>query len=249
MKVFLKLLLLLALVVYMVFAFVRFNKTEQTTPCTKLTISITDASQADFVSEDDILRILKDAKLYPVGKNLDEVHLGKIKKAVEGHQFVMRSLCYATPKGEVVVEVSQKLPVLRVLPCEGEGYYIDAGGNKIPHDYYPADVIVVTGHVNYPKAKSTLAQFGHIIQEDGFWNDMIEQINFTPSGKIELSPRVGNHIVELGRPQNLSQKLAHLKIFYNKVLNKVGWNKYHRISLEYNNQVVCTKSETENKQN
>ena len=32
-----------------------------------------------------------------------------------------------------------------------------------------------------------------------------------------------------------------LKTFYEKGLNQVGWNKYSRISLEFNNQIICTK--------
>ncbi|MFA6820046.1 MAG: cell division protein FtsQ, partial [Bacteroidaceae bacterium] len=34
-----------------------------------------------------------------------------------------------------------------------------------------------------------------------------------------------------------------LKVFYQKVLCKVGWNKYNRIDVEFGNQIVCTKNE------
>ncbi|HJC97601.1 MAG TPA: cell division protein FtsQ, partial [Candidatus Phocaeicola merdavium] len=30
---------------------------------------------------------------------------------------------------------------------------------------------------------------------------------------------------------------------YEKVLSQVGWNKYERISVEFNNQIICTKKE------
>ena len=133
------------------------------------------------------------------------------------------------------------------MPVVGEGYYIDIKGNKIPHVQYPADVAVVTGHVNYNRHKSVLATFGQILYTDEFWNDMIEQINFTPQGKVELTPRVGCHVVELGKPSGIGLKLSRLKLLYEKVLNTVGWNKYQRISLEYSNQAVCTKYEEETK--
>ena len=42
-------------------------------------------------------------------------------------------------------------------------------------------------------------------------------------------------------PNNVADKLERLKTFYKKALNKVGWNKYSRISLEFNNQIICTK--------
>lgn len=243
MKVFLKLFLLLALAVYLVFAFVRFCKSKADVQCDKVTIVISDADKADFVSEQDIRQILKDTKLEPQGKNLSDINLVKIKKAVDSHQFVHSSICYTRPNGELIIELSQRLPVLRVMPDKGEQYYIDANANRIQHASYPADVIVVTGNVNYDKAKKYLVTLAGIVQQDEFWNDMIEQVNITRDGKLELSPRLGNHVVALGYPQDIPQKLARLKTFYQKVINQVGWQKYSRISLEYENQVVCTKSE------
>lgn len=241
MKVFWKMLLLVGMAAYLVFAFVNFNRSKDNRVCNKVSVMITDKEKANFVTEEDIRQILKDAKLSPEGKKMADVKLLSIKRAVDGHQFVLHSTCYSHPNGEVVIEVSQKLPVLRVMPSVGEGYYIDADGNKINHVNYPADVIVVTGNVNYNKSKKYLTTFSQIIQHDEFWNDMIEQINFTTNGSIELSPRLGDHIVALGKPQDIGLKLSHLKTFYEKVINKVGWNKYCRISLEYANQVVCTK--------
>ena len=241
MKVILKLLLLVGLAAYLVFAFVKFNRSKDNTVCNKVSVVITDKERANFVSEEDVRQILKDAKISPEGKKMADVSLLSIKRAVDGHQFVLHSTCYSRPDGEVVIEVSQKLPVLRVMPSMGEGYYIDADGNKIKHVDYPADVIVVTGNVNYNKNKKYLTTFAQIIQHDEFWSDMIEQINVTPDGNIELAPRLGDHIVALGKPQDIGLKLSHLKTFYEKVINEVGWNKYSRISLEYNNQVVCTK--------
>lgn len=244
MKVTIKILLLIGLAVYLVFAFVKFNKRKHETVCSNVVINVLDSDKADFVSKEDIWEILQTTKLDPRGKNMSDVRLGKIKKAVDGHQFVLNSLCYTTPKGEVVIEVSQKLPVLRVMPNEGEEYYVDANGNKIPHVQYPADVVVVTGFVNYKKDRAVLSTFGQIVYRDEFWSDMIEQINFCEDGDVELTPRLGNHIVALGKPNELGRKLSRLKLLYEKVLNTVGWNKYCRISLEYANQAICTKFET-----
>ena len=63
---------------------------------------------------------------------------------------------------------------------------------------------------------------------------------------VELVPRVGDHIVYLGRLEQVEQKLDRLKRFYEQGLNKVGWNKYRRISVEFGNQVICTRRELKN---
>ena len=54
---------------------------------------------------------------------------------------------------------------------------------------------------------------------------------------------IREHIIFLGKPGNYEEKFEKLKTFYEKGLNQVGWNKYSRISLEFNNQIICTKKE------
>ena len=68
-----------------------------------------------------------------------------------------------------------------------------------------------------------------------------EGFNVLPGKEIELVPRVGNHIIYLGKLEHFEDKLKRLKTFYEKGLNQVGWNKYSRISLEFGNQIICTK--------
>jgi cell division protein FtsQ len=69
----------------------------------------------------------------------------------------------------------------------------------------------------------------------------VEQINVTASQELELVPRVGEHIIFLGKPGDYDQKFTRLEKFYKKALNEIGWNKYARISLEFDNQIICTK--------
>jgi cell division protein FtsQ len=83
-----------------------------------------------------------------------------------------------------------------------------------------------------------LAEF---ITEDDFWNAQFEQIYVTNNYEFELIPRVGSHIIELGKVENLDEKFENLKILYNRGFNNLGWNQYEKISLKYKNQVVCTK--------
>jgi cell division protein FtsQ len=58
---------------------------------------------------------------------------------------------------------------------------------------------------------------------------------------IELVPRVGSHIVLMGEAANYEKKLKRLKTFYEKAIGTVGWNKYEKINIQYDNQIICTK--------
>ncbi|MDR3267157.1 MAG: hypothetical protein LBT24_06285, partial [Tannerella sp.] len=67
----------------------------------------------------------------------------------------------------------------------------------------------------------------------------IAQIYVAQNQDIELSPTVGNHQIILGKISDYRENLDKLQLFYEKGLNKVGWNKYSVINLKYKNQVVC----------
>ena len=125
----------------------------------------------------------------------------------------------------------------------GENYYIDSKGKVMPIPNSSAHVAVVTGNVSREFASKELYKFGVFLKDHPLWNAQIVQINVTPTKELELVPRVGDHVIFLGKPENYEEKFERLKMFYEKALNKVGWNKYDRVSLEFNNQIICTKKE------
>jgi len=54
-------------------------------------------------------------------------------------------------------------------------------------------------------------------------------------------PRVGEHIAYLGQPTGVANKLERLRKFYRYGLNQAGWNKYSRVSVEFDNQIICKR--------
>lgn len=100
-----------------------------------------------------------------------------------------------------------------------------------------------------------LINFVKVASDDPFWNSQIVQINITNSSRsglgvrngqwnepeVELIPRIGKHIVLLGTLDDSKEKLDKLMLFYRKVLDNEGWDKYSRINLRYKGQIVCTE--------
>ena len=78
---------------------------------------------------------------------------------------------------------------------------------------------------------------------DSFWSAEITQLVLTSGDKgaihIAIVPRSGDYLVDLGDTHNLVEKLQNTRKFYDKVLRNVGWDKYRRISVRYDGQVVC----------
>ena len=87
-----------------------------------------------------------------------------------------------------------------------------------------------------------VAMIRHIMA-DGFLNADIAQIVATgdkrSSLQLAIIPRSANVTVDLGTTEDLERKLATLRRFYDKGLSRIGWDKYSKISLRYDGQVVC----------
>ncbi len=209
--------------------------------CKDLEILIVDTLDQHYLDSKDIAVMLKNAGMSPIGKELSEIRTDAIEKKLEENKLIKRAECYKTSGGSLKIEVYQKIPVLRIISNNGN-YYVDNDGETMPvPNNFASYVPVVTGYVEKEFAQSKLYEFALFLQENKFWNTQIEQIYVTPNQDIELIPRVGNHQIILGKIDDYRENLEKLRLFYDKGLNEVGWNRYSIINLKYKNQVVCTK--------
>ncbi len=241
MKLLLKLLLLLAVTAYLVFTFAHIPGRGDDSVCNSVEIAIVDSVHTGFITKQEAEFILKTAGIYPTGLIMDSINGRRIEETLEKNRFIKDAVCYKTPGGRVNIIVTQRLPVMRIMADNGEDYYIDEAGKRMLAGKYLADLTIATGHIDTAYSRKHLAAFGRELRADDFWSNQIAQIHVTSDGKVELVPRVGNQIIEIGRPEHIRQKLDNLKNFYRKVMPTVGWNKYSRINLEFENQIVCTK--------
>lgn len=235
-------LVMLLLTAYLVIAVTVFNGRPAAQVCRDMPLVIKDTVNAGFITQAEVAALLKKKGIYPVGKKMDRIHTKTLERELDKHPLIDKTECYKTPSGRLCIEVTQRIPVLRIMNNRGENYYIDNKGTVMsPNAKCVAHRAIVTGNVEKSFAMRDLYKFGVFLQKNNFWNAQIEQINVLPGKEIELIPRVGDHIIFLGTLEHFEDKLDRLKTFYEKGLNRVGWNKYSRISLEFGNQIICTK--------
>lgn len=230
---------------YLIVALTAFNRKPEGQVCHDIDLHIQDSVNAGFITKQEIRNILEKKNLNPVGKKMEEVCSKDIEQVLSQHPLIDAVECYKTPAGKLCVEASQRIPVLRVLNNKGENYYVDNKGTVMPPSAKcVAHLAVVTGNVEKSFATRDLYKFALFLQGNSFWNAQIEQIHVLPNQRIEMVPRVGDHIIYLGKLDNYERKLKRLKLFYEKALNKVGWNKYSRINVEFSNQIICTRAKS-----
>lgn len=185
------LLFLLLITTYLVVAVTAFNAKPSGQVCKGMELIIKDSIDHGFISQKEVLRLLKSKKLSPVGKPMNEVNTRLLEEELNQHPLIENAECYRTPGCKIGIEVTQRLPILRVMAGNGDNYYIDNKGKIMPIPHSSAHVAVVTGHVDRDFATKELYPFGLFLQNNPLWNAQIVQINVTPAKELELVPRVG----------------------------------------------------------
>ena len=147
------------------------------------------------------------------------------------------------------------MPVVRIKAVQGDDYYLDDHDCIMPNSHYTSDLIIATGYISKWFAMNYISPMSKAIMDDNLWKNQIVQINVLPDRSIELVPRVGDQIVQIGRlPESkykeertklvgefMDKKLQRLENFYKYGLSQAGWNKYSYINLEFDNQIICKK--------
>jgi cell division protein FtsQ len=238
-------LMTLTLATYLGFAMTSMTKADTESVCTEVVFNIEENSKAKFLDKSAVSALLKKAGIHPQGKKMVEISTRKIEAYLKQNKFVESVECYKTATGKFCIDIKQRTPTAYIMPEGAEGYFIDRTGYKIPNTSYKANLVIATGDIDEKYAAKELAPFASYIQDSPFWDNQIEQIHVTRNAEnrrvIELVPRVGSHIVLMGEAANYEKKLKRLKTFYEKAIGTVGWNKYEKINIQYDNQIICTK--------
>ena len=116
----------IALGVYLVLAFTKFNKPdEKEQVCTKVNINIQDKMTNGFLDAKEIKKRLEAMDIYPLRKPLNKVNTRKIEEMLKRSPFVKSAECYKTQNGLVDINLTQRMPIVRIKSYTNEDYYID----------------------------------------------------------------------------------------------------------------------------
>jgi cell division protein FtsQ len=219
--------------------------------------------QADIlVTKHDIDSLILASNGSVTGHPLWELNTEHIEGPIRSQPYVDEAHVYLTNNGNVYVDIIQRQPILRIIASNYSSCYVDGHGKLLPlNPNYPARVLVASGYISDSVLKhppntldklladsndrasslSALFRLAIFIHSHPFFRSQIEQIYVDKTGEVELIPKVGNHVILLGRVEDLEDKFQRLYVFYKLGLNKIGWNKYNVINIKYKNQVVCSK--------
>lgn len=226
--------------------------------CSEIVVSVSDTAEVQFVTRNGIRELITNSGINTQGYPVEGIRTRDLERLIETDPYVCNAEVYINVEGNLLADIDQRRPLIRVMPNGKEGFYIDHEEMILPlSPHYSPMVLLLTGHVAIAekedkngmrrvatennKSLQNLLEFARMVEKHPFWSKQIMQLYRLPGGDYEMIPRVGAHQVELGTLDDYEIKLQNLKLLYDQGLKMYGWNSYDKINLKYSNQIICTK--------
>ena len=188
-----------------------------------------------FIDEKDVKELVK--KSNP-SKRIGDIDIPELEKKLNQLPAVDSANVYLNLNGNLNLDIKQRVPAFR-LNKEGKDFYVDEKGNEFPiSSNYSYPCMLVTGNVqknDYQK----LAELVQKIDNDEFSKKYFIGISKGKDGYNLLTSQ-GNYKVEIGDLDRIDLKVKGFKTFVEKYLVYQLPEKYSKISVKYNNQIVTT---------
>lgn len=234
-------LIVTALSGYSVYALVMSEKWNDDVICRDVEINILDKDKYSFIDESDVFLYIKSRGLNPIGKPVDFKRSDKLEKCVQSINVIRTAECYVNNFGIVIINITQRIPVYRVLSLKGS-YYIDSDRRIMPiSKNFTTLLPLVTGYVKHDDAKSKIYDFIEYLQSDEFWKNHIGQINVRENGNVELITKIGAKTLVLKDFNDYATKFKQMEALYSQYPAHLWSNKYSLVDLRYNNIIFCRK--------
>lgn len=222
--------------------------------CYNVQIKITGDPEAMFLNQEEILDRFQTFCTEETSEESD-LNLKEIENDINQIPSVYRSDIYKNINGSISIEVELKTVIGRIYNKKGDSFYLDSKGKMMPIvEDKPARVCVVNGEIiegynenAYYLTDDSLAKQSVIddiyslltfINKDAFWKAQIEQIYVTADKKFILIPKAGMHEIMFGEADHIEGKFKKLELFYQSGIDRVGWEKYSTIDIQYKGQIV-----------
>ena len=169
----------------------------------------------------------------------EKLVLNTMEKVIETNEMVKRAQVYLTIDGELTSKIVQRKPIGRI---EGSSkFYLDDEGKRMPLSMsHSARVPIITGKIT-GKSLKDVYKILEYINADDFQRKNVIGIHVEDEDNYQLKFRMENFVVNLGRVDKLEEKFNNFKAFYAKADRDKTLEEFKIVSLEFNNQVVCTK--------
>lgn len=215
-----------------------------------VTVQLENVGGNHYLDEDDVLRLIGLKKENMKGAALSYVSMKEMENKIKKSPYVSDAQLFVDLKGHLAVNVTLRRPAARLTTAVGPEAYVAEDGSIMPvSSKYSSRVLVISGAMVPTLIKqqnlrdtdfgdSLMDLIGEVNDND-FWRAQIAQVNINKSAELTIYPQVGGEHFEFGKLEDVDGKLEKLMIYYKEILPRMGWNKYSRVSLQFQDQIVA----------
>ncbi|MHA6696680.1 cell division protein FtsQ/DivIB [Chryseobacterium sp. A301] len=188
-----------------------------------------------FIDEKNVKDFIKAAN--PKGV-VGEIDIPQLEKQVNFFPSVDSANVYLNLNGNLNIDILQRVPAFR-MQRQGQDFYVDTKGEEFPiSKVYSHPVLLVSGDIKRSEYKE-IAKLIELVKQDSFAKNYFIGIQKQKDSYFLLTSE-GNFKVEIGDLDNLELKLKGFKSFVEKFLVYQNQEKYNKISVRYDNQIVTS---------
>lgn len=193
-----------------------------------------------FITQEAVSKLLIQNQQGVTNVPKETLDLNDLESTLNANPIIEFAEVYVNVEGKLTAEVKQKTPIARVV--SNGNYYIDSNGGVMPlSKNYTERVPFVTGFVDKDNLNTVYTVADYVLKDEFLKQNVIE-IHQNKNNSIDLKLRQTKFVVHLGQVKQLGKKINNLKAFYIKATKDKVLDKYSKVSLQFGNQVVCTKA-------
>lgn len=207
--------------------------------CKSITYILDDGQEREYVFRNELEAILNAEDIHPVGRPTNHLSLQRIENAIRRHPMVRTAECYITPWHEVRVNITQRVPLLRVETA-AETYFIDTDRRVMQARPVVKDkVLRVTGAVGPQLASTQLADFTEWLQHNKYWRERISYVHMrTPRMAVLVLRDASQPRIVMGSIQGYERKLNKLRTFFEHGQEALKEKHYEELDIRFRGQVI-----------
>ena len=225
--------------------------------CIGMDINIEYPEQDVFIEKAEVEQVVRNIYQNLFSTAIQQINTEKLEKLFLQNPYVKSADVYSTIQGELIINLKQRQPILRI-DSPRQSIYVDNYGSFMPlSPKYVSRVVIVNGHLeefdskkhkniyeiesSASKELTSVYRLVKYIRKNPFLNALIEQIYMNKNREFEFIPKLGRQYILFGKANRIEEKFKNIQLFYEQGMKINGWDAYKMINVKYKNQIVCTK--------
>ncbi len=233
-----------------IIAIVSASRIDDNQTATSVAVHIKNDKKYHFIEQKEIMDLAINNRNIDVEHTpLSKLDIHSMERLIEADPWVANAQVFVDNAHVLQMYVTQRIPVVRMFQTNSVSYYLDTTLSIMPLS--TSNIYYTTVVTNVPELTNDSASWAlrkqivslvQAIQADSFWSAQVSQVIVDSDATFELLPVLGDQRILFGDATRINEKLNNLFVFYKKVLNRIGWDKYETLDVRFKGQVVASPS-------